>query len=459
MTLGTGVTAIPDVPKADHNYNQPWAYSTLRDVFGIAKAEYDLSDNAMLYATFGARDGSENGVYDNVTLTDGLTGAATGSALFVPRTDNNEAVTAGIRVKLEGGGVSHQFNFGGSYIWQVNRNAYDFLYTDAFFTPYATNLYETPVVAQPGGVFAGGDLDNPFPVSRTRLGSMFVSDTLGFLEDRILVTAGLRLQQMNLKSYSYGDGSLTTEYDESAITPVVGLVVKPTENLSLYANRIEGLTQGPTAPLTSGVSIVTNGGKVFEPYKTKQYEVGAKLALGRFNASIAAYQIDLPNSGLIADPDNAGQFLFGIFGRQRNKGVELTVDGEPTKGLRVIAGGSITDAKTDDGLKVKGIPEYTANANVEWDIPFLPAATLTGRVTHTGKQPVDAANTLELKSWTRFDVGARYVVLLGDSPLTLRLNVDNVANKRYWASAYDAFSTTLLQGTPRTFKASASFDF
>jgi iron complex outermembrane receptor protein len=465
VTLGAGVTSIPDVPKADANYNQPWSYSTLRDIFGIARAEYDLSDNAMLYASFGARDGSEEGIYDSITLTDGTTGAATGSGLYVPRTDNNEAATAGIRVKLEGGGVSHEINLGGSSIWQVNRNAFDFLYPGPGFTPYATNLYSRPDVPLPGSVFVGGDLNDPFPISRTRLGSVFASDTLGFREGRILVTAGLRLQTMNLKGYSSVDGSLATKYDEDAVTPVFGLVLKPAETVSLYANRIQGLAQGPTAPVDVGGTPVSNGNQIFPPYKTTQYEIGGKLSLTRFNASLAAYQIEQPSTGTVPDTALPGFLRFDIFGKQRNRGVELSLDGEPVDGLRIIAGGTITRAKQREmidpglnGLKAKGVPDYTINANVEWDLPFLPAATLTGRVVNTGKQMVNTTNTLELKGWTRFDLGARYVALIGDNPLTFRFNVDNVANKRYWASSYDTFSDALLQGMPRTFKLSASID-
>jgi iron complex outermembrane receptor protein len=466
VTLGAGVTSIPDVPAADANYNQPWAYSTLRDVFGIARAAYDLSDNAMVYASFGARDGSEKGIYDNITLNNVTTGAATGSGLYVPRTDNNEAATAGVRIKLASRGISHEFNLGGSMIWQVNRNSYSFLYPGPGFTPYNTNLYNTPIVPLPGSVLDGGDLTNPFPVSRTRLGSVFASDQLGFLDDRILITAGLRLQTMNLKSYSYVDGSLATEYDESAVTPVIGVVIKPVNGLSLYANRIQGLAQGPTAPLVANGLPVSNANEVFSPYKTTQYEFGGKVGFGRFNASAAIYQTDQPSTGSVADTANIGFERFGIFGMQRNRGVELSVDGEPIDGLRIIAGGSITHARnrdmidpTQNGLKAKGVPDYTANANVEWDLPFFPAATLTGRVVNTGKQMVDAANTLELKGWTRFDLGARYVALIADKPLTLRFNVDNVANHRYWSSAYDSFSTALLQGQPRTFKASATVEF
>ena len=463
VTVATAT--IPAVPRADANYAQPWTYTTLRDVFGVAKLEYDLADNALLYASFGARDGSERGIYGGITVTDAATGAASGNALFVPRTDNNEAAQAGLRVTLNQGGISHEFNFGGSMVWQVNRNAYDFLYGPGF-AGYATNLYDAVEVPIPSSALVGGDLDDPFPVSRTRLGSVFASDTIGFADNKVLVTAGLRVQTITNKSYSYADGSLQTRYSESGVTPVVGVVVKPVKGLSIFANRIEGFEAGPSAPPLLGGLPVSNAGTVFPPTKTRQYEAGAKLGLGTFNASLALFQIDRPRPGGILDPDNPGQVLYGVFGKQRNKGIEFSVDGELTEGLRLIAGGSVIDAKlrvTQDGVNqgndVPGVPDYLLNANVEWDLPVIPALTLTGRVVRTGKQAANEANTLELPAWTRFDLGARYVVLVADKPLTLRFNVDNVANKRYWASAFDTFRPDLLQGAPRTFKLSASMDF
>ena len=84
---------------------------------------------------------------------------------------------------------------------------------------------------------------------------------------------------------------------------------------------------------------------------------------------------------------------------------------------------------------------------------------MTGRMVHTGRQMVNATNTLELPTWTRFDLGARYVLQVGDNPVTLRANVDNVANKRYRASGFNSFGTALLQGLPRTFKLSTTIDF
>lgn len=461
VTIGS--SAIPAVPDADHNYAQPWTYTEMRDIFGIARFEYDFADNAMAYVTAGARDGREDGIYGGITVLDAVTGDANGNALYVPRTDNNEAIEAGLRVKL-GSVVTHEFNVGANMIWQTNRNAYDFLYGPGF-AGFATNLYDTPHADLPASTLVGGDLDNPFPIARSRLSSVFVSDTVGFLQDRILLTGGLRLQTIRVKSYSYFGGGLSGTYDEDAITPVIGLVVKPAGGVSLFANRIEGLQQGPSAPIDA---TLTNSGEVFAPYKSVQYEVGGKLAIGGFDASVALFRISQPSAYAIpVDPANPGGLrVYGLFGQQRNQGVEVSFAGELARGLRLISGFSYIDAKlrrtaggANDGNRAAGIPRFTANANVEWDLAFLPGTTLTGRVVHTGRQQVNVVNTLSIPDWTRVDLGARYVFAASGKPVTLRLTVDNLFNDRYWASAFDTFSAALLQGSPRTVKASASIDF
>lgn len=459
-------SVIPRVPEADANYSQPWSLIETRDVFGSLSLEYDVAENALLYLKAGARDGREDQVTAGITLDDPVTGAATGRGSYVPRTDNNESLTAGLRVKLKGGGISHEINFGGSASWQVNRNAFD------FFDSYPTNLYDTPIVARPPSTVApwnpGGNLADPFPITRTRVASAFASDTIGLWDDRVLITGGLRLQQIKSESYAYATGALDVAYTKDAVTPVVGLVIKPVEGLSLYANRIEGLTPGGVAAeqtfIGNTLYTIVNGGQQLEPLKSVQYEVGGKLSLGRFNAGLALFQID--KASTFYRPLNATEAEFGNFARQRNRGIEFTVDGEPVDGLRIIGGVTVTDAKLREadtpaliGNTAPGVPNVLANANVEWDLPFAPALTLTGRVVYTGEQKVDRENTLTLGSWTRFDLGARYVALVADKPLTLRFNVDNVANKRYWASAFNITGVQLLQGGPRTFKVSASVDF
>jgi iron complex outermembrane recepter protein len=186
-----------------------------------------------------------------------------------------------------------------------------------------------------------------------------------------------------------------------------------------------------------------------------------KYEAKRFAASAAVYTTTQPNAYSITFPGNS-LATYVVDGRQRNRGIEFSLNGEPVDGLRLIGGATLTDAKlrrtangTTDGNDAIGVPDYTINGNVEYDLPFLRGVTLTGRVVQTGKQEVNVANTLELPSWTRFDLGGRYVFLAADKPVTLRMTVDNVANKRYWASAFGGY---LVQGGPRTFKVSASVD-
>jgi len=460
---------IPEVPDSSNNFGQPWQYTTLRDVFGQVHAEYDLGENMMVHASFGARDGSEVGVYSTPTLLDPVTGSTSVSSSYIPRSDNNEAALAGMRGRFETGGITNEINFGASMNWLVNRNAYEFY----ALSSELNNIYR-PVEVTPSTTvtFAGGDLDDPFPISRTRLSSAFISDTIGLWDDRILFTAGVRRQTIQGRNYSAFTGDQTGEYDEHAWTPALGLVVKPVEGLSLYANLIEALAPGATAPVSGanpaggGSLPVSNAGETLPPFVSEQYEVGAKVSLGSIEGTLALFQIDRETAILRLDDDQPGALEFGPFGIQRNSGVELTFAGELAEGLRLIASGSIIDAEmrqtqggVNEGNQPVGTPEYLLNANLEWDVAFLPALTFTGRVVHTGEQAANITNTLFLDEWTRFDLGARHVTLVGDRPLTLRSSVDNVANSAYWASAFGSLRPDLLLGAPRTFKASATVDF
>ena len=291
---------------------------------------------------------------------------------------------------------------------------------------------------------------------------MFVSDTIGAFDDRLLVTVGARRQNIVVDSFNRTTRQRFDRYDESATTPVVGIVVRPTDRLSIYANRIEGLSQGPIAPNDSNT---LNRNEVFAPYKSTQYEVGGKLAVRGLTATLALYQTTLPSAYAAPTPtaQNPNATTFVVDGRQRNRGLELSLNGEPTDWLRFIGGVAINDARitaslngANDGRQAVGVPDYQVNFGAEVIPPFLRAATLTARVVHTDDQPVDIANTRSIPAWTRFDLGARYIIVADGHPVTLRVAAENVGNKGYWASAFNGY---LVQGAPRTIKASATFEF
>ncbi|MGL9734597.1 MAG: hypothetical protein ACR5LD_11385 [Symbiopectobacterium sp.] len=70
-----------------------------------------------------------------------------------------------------------------------------------------------------------------------------LSDTLSVLDDSVRFTAGLRRQEILIRNYEYrgiksGTGG---RFERTKLFPVFGMVVKPLEHISLYANHIEGL--------------------------------------------------------------------------------------------------------------------------------------------------------------------------------------------------------------------------
>ena len=436
---------VPDVPDADAGYAQDWSFSKMRDTFAQLSGEYDFAPNVTGHATFGIRDMREDGDYANPTVD--RNGDGTIGRLTVPREDLALSGQAGVRGEGVTGPVIHRFDAGVSALRTTNRNAFSFGSSQAF------DLDDPEKLPRPGTTFSGGDFHDLPKVSRVDLHSVYVSDTLGFLDDRVMLTLGLRQQWLEARNYDRDTRSKTETFDQQALSPVVGVVVKPTEDISLYANRIEGLTQGPTAPLTA-----INAGEMFDPYKSVQYEVGGKWDLGRFALSLALFQTKQPVG--FTDPTT---LEFDVDGEQRHRGLEFTMFGEPIDGLRLLGGAVLTDAVlkktaggTNDGNDGVGVPESQLNVGADWDLPFLRDVAVSARVLHTGSQYADAANTQKIDNWTRLDIGARYTLQVDEHPVVIRANVLNVTNEAYWASAFNGY---LTQGAPLTAKLSVGVDF
>src|SRR6185437_1690191 len=110
------------------------------------------------------------------------------------------------------------------------------------FPGFSGNLYAPSTVTPPvADFFVGGVLFSPKTTSRAKTASVALADMLSFADDRVFLTLGAREQKIQQYSYDYNTGALQSSYDKSAVTPAVGLVVKPLKEMSLYANYIEGL--------------------------------------------------------------------------------------------------------------------------------------------------------------------------------------------------------------------------
>ena len=455
VTLGSAVTTVPSVPDNQTNFAQPWSYSNERDVFGTLRGEWDLSPSTTAWAAAGARRGEEANSLANLTVTNAASGAATTYRFDNTRKDSVNTGELGLRGKLQTGSVGHE--------WVAVASHYDFEKKNAYAmdwrNTHATNLYNPIATNLPGfsaNTLFGGDLANPLRTGSTRLSSFALGDTMAFMDNRLLFTVGLRHQKMEIANYDYGTGLQTDRYDQSRTSPLLAAVYKVNKGLSVYANYVEGLSQGQTAPSTA-----TNRGEMLAPYVSKQKEVGIKFDAGRVGGSVALFSTTKPRAFL-----NTAN-LFSTSGKDRHQGIELAVQGEATKGLRLLGGLTWLDAKQQttgaaatDGQRVIGVPKLQANLGAEWDVPGVPGLAVDGRWVHTGASYANATNTLRVPGWNRLDVGARYMTEVQGKLVTLRARIDNLTNRNYWASVggYPG-SGYLVVGAPRTLSLSVSVDF
>jgi iron complex outermembrane receptor protein len=289
-------------------------------------------------------------------------------------------------------------------------------------------------------------------LSETDLSGIAIADTLSMWDDFMQVTVGARHQRIETDNFNASTGAITSSYDDSVVTPMVGVVVKPNNSLSVYANYLEGLSRGSIAPNTA-----TNAGEAMAPYVAKQIETGVKLDYGNFGATAAIFQITKPSGQLVNNVYNSDA-------EQRNRGIELGVFGEVMPNVRLLGGVMFLDAEltktnsaTTKGNQAVGAPEMSINLTAEWDTPFAQGLTLSGTVNHVSEQYVNTTNTLDIPVSTTLDLGLRYKTIFAETPVTFRATIQNVTDEDYWAGVNE-FSMVSV-GAPRTALLSVTADF
>ncbi len=454
VTLNSALRSVPTAPRSDSNWAQPWTYSNERDVFGTLRGEYDFTDSVTGWFAGGFRESAEGNSLANLTVNNAATGAGTVYRFDNTREDSVRTGEVGLRGKFATGPVGHEWVATASYFDLAKKNAYamDFSHT------LATNLYNPVAWSAPDialAAFKGNNLSDPGLTGTTRLTSQAIGDTLSFLDQRLQLTLGARHQKLDVVSLAYNTGAVSSAYNQSRTSPVVGLVAKPLKEVAVYANYIEGLAQGGTAPSTAA-----NRGEMLAPYVSKQKETGVKFDFGNLGLTTAYFTTEMPRG--VTNTAN----VYTAEGSEERQGIELMAYGMPLKGLRLLGGATFLDAiqrntgnAETEGKRTIGVPAKQANIGVEWSIPGLNGLSVDARVVATGSVYANAANTLKVPGWTRLDVGARYLVDIGGRLVTLRGRIDNVANRAYWASSGGyPDNGYLVLGAPRTVTLSASVD-
>ncbi|RYE42539.1 MAG: TonB-dependent receptor, partial [Hyphomicrobiales bacterium] len=114
--------------------------------------------------------------------------------------------------------------------------------------------------------------------------------------------------------------------------------------------------------------------------------------------------------------------------------------GNPVDRLSVIAGAVFMQPRvTGDavrlgrvGRKPLGQPSTILRANADYQLGFMPGVSLDVAISWFSRRASSRDNRVSVDAYGLVDMGARYRFLLGKSPATVRVQVQNIMNTFAW---------------------------
>lgn len=396
------------------------------------RADYALSDNWALTVEAGQSQVERDRKLAIFSFANNAA-VATGAGNIRGNIQTLQAQTDMLRAELFGSfaalGVQHNLTLGATRTRYGQDPIYQQIYTVA-----AQNLY------------------NPVPITNVVYGAVPTTATTAALDtqdtglyalDQIQLADQWQLM-LGLRHSRYQSDQGTAHYDDSKTTPMAALVYKLSPDLSVYTSYANGLEQGDTAPTGTA-----NVGERLAPGVSKQKELGMRWrTAGGTLLSAALFHINRP--GYYTNTSN----IYTANGEQNYTGIELATQGQLTRQLAWQTSAQWLDAEfrninaSYNGKRPENTAKQTASAFLSYALASVPGLSVNGGAYYTGRRPVNDLNQAWLGGVTLYSLGARYATRLAGYQTSLQLNVDNLADKQYWAAG----GTRLAAGAPRTAK-------
>jgi len=282
--------------------------------------------------------------------------------------------------------------------------------------------------------------------------SGYTRDTIEIMRWLQLI-GGIRYDRFDLSAVDMNTNTGRARVD-TKVSPQGAVILKPVESLSIY-----GAYSVSYLPASGDqFSALSSGTLILDPQKFENKEFGVKWnILPRLQYTAAVYDLKRTNVPL-ADPNNAGFFI--LSGTNRIRGFETGVNGYVTNDWQSTLGYAYTDARvTSDtsativaGNRVQLVPLNQFSIWNKYQINATWAAALG--VIYFSDSFASSDDTVKLPGFVRFDT-ALYLKI--NDIWKAQINVENLFNKGYWASADG--NNNISPGQPRTFRVSTTAKF
>lgn len=266
-------------------------------------------------------------------------------------------------------------------------------------------------------------------ISHVRSLSAYIQDQIELLPE-LQVVAGIRFDDFRIRSTNRMN-NFTGERTDSKWSPRVGVIVKPRQNVSLYASYAKSFLPQSGDQFT----VLDATTETLAPEAFRNLEAGVKWDIRPdLSFTAAIYQLDRSNSRA-SDPVTG---LATLTGKTRTEGVEAQLSGRITRDWQLSLGyayqdGKIRSATTSApaGRRIDKLPRHQLAAWTRYDLSEKLGLGLG--VTHQSASFASISNAVTLPAFTRVDAAIYYDLT---DRISLQLNVENLLDERYYPSSH-----------------------
>jgi iron complex outermembrane receptor protein len=288
---------------------------------------------------------------------------------------------------------------------------------------------------------------------------VYFQDQIKFFEDKVQILGGGRYDwatgSTGFSGTSFANITESKTRDER-FSPRVGVLYHPWHWLSVYGNYTESLGSNNAGRSRTG--------QAFGPETATQYESGVKTEFfdGRLSASLAYYHLTKQN---LLTPDPVSPQFSVAVGEARSQGIEFDLKGQATEAISLIGTYAYTDARIaksnggDRGNRLLNVPEHSGSFWAKYDFVNTPLEgfNVGAGVYLASQREGDNANSFQLPGYARLDAMAGYSWNVKGARLTTQVNVNNLLDKRYYASSL--YRGAILPAEPLTVIGSVRLEY
>ncbi|MEO1222255.1 MAG: TonB-dependent receptor, partial [Pseudomonadota bacterium] len=248
------------------------------------------------------------------------------------------------------------------------------------------------------------------------------------------LVVGGRFDSFDITVDNVPAADIRTRKDEE-FSPRGGVIIKPQENLSIYASYSESFLPRSGEQFAN----INGANNALDPNRFENLEAGVKWDFpSGLSMTAAVFQIEQSSP----QPNDNDPATLDVIDSEIN-GFEFQLQGEVLPGWSVFAGYSYLDGEQQSrtgptGLRPRELPESMFSIWNQFEL--IDRLGFGVGLTHQSSSFINNGNTATLPAYTRIDAAAYYDI---NNNFRVQVNVENLTDVTYFPNSHATHQVTV----------------